>query len=676
MFLVSIECWQMYITRGSLMNNYITKKEQEITMFSNRGSGLKPKTCNQKLTLHHAQEVAKNKNGKCLSEKYKNVDTKLKWECEFGHQWEATLYNVRKIGSWCPECAGVAKLTLDEMKQLAERKKGKCLSNAYINSDSKLTWECEFGHQWDALPNSIKNKKSWCPECAERKKLTISQMKELAISKGGKCLSASYKNNRSKLKWECEFGHQWNASPSSILNGNSWCPDCAGNVKQTIEAMRELARNRNGECLSVEYTNSHSKLTWQCHLGHQWEATPSDIKNGKWCRHCYKSKRKGENAIRCFFEKIFNKKFPSSRPLWLMYEGGRLELDGYCEELQIAFEYQGQYHFDKTAYWYPDKSISFERRQLIDEYKRKTCEENKVLLIEINELNPRSNPDKWKDTIKRILISKDIAIPSNYDAIPFGAVEYHSSGNYTQEAYEIAKLNLGMCHSENILYKEQLVEWECHLGHRWSASLSQVILRNTWCPSCARRKKLTIKQMQALAKLKGGKCLSTEYINARTELLWECSEGHRWLAIPSSIKNNDSWCLECSGSKKLTIDNMKELAKKRNGECLSDQYNGNKVNLIWKCNLGHIWQATPSSIKNRGAWCPVCGGSNKLTIEQMQELAKLKGGKCLSTVYVNARTKLLWECSAGHQWLAIPDKIKNIGRWCKECKKSKSTIIS
>ena len=115
---------------------------------------------------------------------------------------------------------------------------------------------------------------------------------------------------------------------------------------------------------------------------------------------------------------------------------------------------------------------------------------------------------------------------------------------------------------------------------------------------------------------------------------------------------------------------MKELAKKRKGECLSDQYDGGKANLIWKCNLGHIWQATPSSIKNRGAWCHECGGSSKLTIEQMQALAKLKGGKCLSTVYVNARTKLLWECDIGHQWFAAPDKIKNAERWCKACAKS------
>lgn len=658
------------------MNDFISNKEQGSALCSNMNSGLKPKT-NQKLTLQHAQEVAKNKNGKCLSEEYINVDTKLKWECEFGHQWEASLYNVRNIGSWCHYCVGFAKLTIDEMKQLAESKKGKCLSTVYINSDTKLRWECEFGHQWDALPNSVKNKKSWCPDCAKRKKLTINQMQEFAILKGGKCLSSAYKNNRNKLKWECKFGHQWDALPYSILSGDSWCPDCAGNIKHTIEDMRELAKNRNGECISVEYVNSKSKLTWQCQLGHHWEATPSDIKNGKWCRHCDKSKRKGENATRYFFEKIFNNKFPSSRPLWLIYEGGRLELDGYCEDLQIAFEYQGQYHFDRTAYWYPDKSISFERRQLIDEYKRTTCEENKVLLIEINELNPRSNPDKWKDIIKRVLISKGIAIPSNYDAIPFGAVEYHSSGNYTKEAHELAKLKQGICHSENVLYREQAVEWECHLGHRWSASLSQVILRNTWCSSCARRKKLTINQMQDLARLKGGKCLSTEYVNANTKLLWECSEGHQWLAIPSSIKKNSgTWCLECTGSKKLTIDDMQELAKKRNGKCLSDQYNGTKGSLVWQCNLGHIWRASPSSIKYKGAWCHECGRSKKLTIEQMQELAKSNGGKCLSTMYVNARSKLLWECSAGHQWFATPSKIRNAGRWCMQCKKiAKQKII-
>ena len=42
----------------------------------------------------------------------------------------------------------------------------------------------------------------------------------------------------------------------------------------------------------------------------------------------------------------------------------------------------------------------------------------------------------------------------------------------------------------------------------------------------------------------------------------------------------------------------------------------------------------------------------KLTIEQMQALAKKRGGECLSTTYVNKRTKLLWRCLEGHEWEA------------------------
>ena len=38
--------------------------------------------------------------------------------------------------------------------------------------------------------------------------------------------------------------------------------------------------------------------------------------------------------------------------------------------------------------------------------------------------------------------------------------------------------------------------------------------------------KFTIKDMQGIAEARGGKCLSTEYVNSNTHLEWECSEGH------------------------------------------------------------------------------------------------------------------------------------------------------
>lgn len=647
------------------MKNFIKNKEQNLSRFSNKDSVLKPETCNQKLTLHHAQEVAKNQNGKCLSEEYINVDTKLKWQCEFGHQWDSSLYSVRNIGSWCHYCAGFAKLTIDEMKQLAERKKGKCLSTIYINSSTKLTWECELGHQWKASPSSIKGG-HWCRRCAGLAKHTIEQMHEIAKQQGGECLSKEYINSKTKLKWKCKLGHIWDAQPSSILSG-TWCGDCSGNVKLSIEHMNEIAALRDGKCLSNQYINSKSKMLWECKYGHTWLATAGDIRDSKWCSICYCSKRRGENAVRNFFESIFNTKFPSARPEWLIFEGKRIELDGYSESLKIAFEYQGRYHFNEKDHWYPNKSISFKRRQLIDAHKRIACIENNTTLIEIHEFNPRDNPIKWKNDIKKTIESSGVVVPENFDDVPFGRIEFFSSKNYLDEAHEIATMNKGQCLSKIILYREQHVEWECSLGHTWAASLSQVILRNTWCPTCAGKKKLNIEEMRALAINNNGLCISTTYTNAKTKLKWQCEFGHQWDALPLSIKRG-SWCPTCFGRVKFTIEIMHDLAKQRGGECLSKVYVNTKSKLTWKCQFDHIWDSRPSNII-LGKWCHHCGGSFKLTIENMQELARSKGGKCLSTVYVNARTKLLWECSEGHQWFAVPSKIKNTGRWCKQCKK-------
>ncbi len=56
--------------------------------------------------------------------------------------------------------------------------------------------------------------------------------------------------------------------------------------------------------------------------------------------------------------------------------------------------------------------------------------------------------------------------------------------------------------------------------------------------------------MRVTAAKRNGKCLSKKYINSTTKLLWECSEGHKWEAIPSSIRFG-KWCPYCSGNRKL-----------------------------------------------------------------------------------------------------------------------------
>ena len=55
--------------------------------------------------LKELQEIAKLRRGKLLSEKYINAITKLKWQCKESHIWEARPNDIKK-GSWCPYCVG------------------------------------------------------------------------------------------------------------------------------------------------------------------------------------------------------------------------------------------------------------------------------------------------------------------------------------------------------------------------------------------------------------------------------------------------------------------------------------------------------------------------------------------------------------------------------------------
>ncbi len=241
----------------------------------------------RKGNIEELQKIAQSKGGKCLSKKYINNHTHLNWECENGHKWKATPHGI-KAGKWCSKCSGNVKGTIEEMQSLAQVKGGKCLSKVYINNSTHLLWRCEKGHKWEAIPNDIKQG-SWCPVCAKDwSRGTIEQMQEIAYSKGGRCLSQKYVDRETHLQWQCENGHKWDSSPTTIIKG-SWCPECyVDSRRKTIQEMQELSLVKNGKCLSKQYINNYTKLLWQCENGHKWKAVPTVIMRGSWCPYCVK----------------------------------------------------------------------------------------------------------------------------------------------------------------------------------------------------------------------------------------------------------------------------------------------------------------------------------------------------------------------------------------------------
>jgi hypothetical protein len=121
----------------------------------------------------------------------------------------------------------IARYTIKSMQKIARSKEGKCLSVEYKGQRHKLIWMCKFGHTWEANPNSLIHLNSWCPDCAGNKKLDLEAIKRMAKAKGGLSLEEAYLNSKHKMLWECKYGHQWYASTFSIRNRSSWCPECS-----------------------------------------------------------------------------------------------------------------------------------------------------------------------------------------------------------------------------------------------------------------------------------------------------------------------------------------------------------------------------------------------------------------------------------------------------------------
>lgn len=123
-----------------------------------------------KLTLEDCKKTAHERGGLCLSEEYINEKEKMKWTCSYNHEWSATYNNVKK-GSWCPECAGNIKFSMDDCIRLASVNGGKCLTTEYANVDAIIKWKCVCGHVINKSFYKMK-KYGWkCKECEMENKL-------------------------------------------------------------------------------------------------------------------------------------------------------------------------------------------------------------------------------------------------------------------------------------------------------------------------------------------------------------------------------------------------------------------------------------------------------------------------------------------------------------------------
>ena len=499
------------------------------------------------------------------------------------------------------------------------------------------------------------------------KKHSIEYVQSIAQDRNGKCLSIEYRNAHTKMEWECSERHKWKATFHSVKNRKTWCKICSGKEPHTLEKMQQIAKQRGGKCLSIEYQNAHTKMEWECSEGHQWWAKANSIyqqngEKGSWCLECagnkpltlekmkkfaadkggkciseeYKNvdaalewmcgdghvfkrtygsmKQNGtfctvcssnfsEEQCRSVFEQLTGSSFPTKRPAWLMGAHGK------------PLELDGYNEALKIAFEYngkqhfsentswPSSEQNLQKIQSRDALKVRLCRENNVALFQINY-------DDDPELIPDIILNQYYELKANPKLFDFSV-----------------KIDLS------------------------------TVQGNIW----------RLNEMREIAKKRGGKCLSKVYKTRKQQLKWQCKCGYIWWASPSNVKHQETRCPKCAKNLRLTIDDLKQFARKKKGKCLSKKIENSQDHLLWECNKGHQWNARASVVHAGISWCPECHGGVRLSMDEMHSMAAKFGGKCLSTHYQNVHTDLTWECKNGHRFKQKPRNIRRYDKWCDKC---------
>jgi hypothetical protein len=235
--------------------------------------------------------------------------------------------------------------------------------------------------------------------------------------------------------------------------------------------------------------------------------------------------------------------FKKARPIWLRNSDGyQMELDGYSQTLKIAFEHQGTQHY-RSIKFFDFSKAKLKKIQENDQKKRDLCRNNGITLIEVPSILEILGIENVKSFIREELLKNGIPLPHNFENKEVGLSSVYCS-NKLGELQAIAWDRGGKLISEKYLGIFEYLEWECAEGHRFRAAPNNVKNSGSWCPKCLGRGR-NIQDMNAVAVARGGKCLSEEYVNSVTPLLWSAKKITNGMLDPSNVLFG-TWCPICA----------------------------------------------------------------------------------------------------------------------------------
>jgi hypothetical protein len=360
-----------------------------------------------------------------------------------------------------------------------------------------------------------------------------------------------------KMSWRCSEGHIFAASPSNRVRGNTGCPICSGNQVLTgfndlVTTHPELAKQADGWDPKLVSRGAILKRSWKCKQGHIWNASPN----------ARTRKDGGSNCPYCSNQKL---------------------LVGYNDLATTNPDLAKQAHN-----WDPSSVIGGISKKM--EWR---CEYDHVWIATVN------SRDRMK--LGCPYCSNKIVKPGFNDlASMFPVIATEADG------WDPTLVLSG---------SGQKKSWICLNGHRWITKVAYRSVRGWGCPYCSNQRLLlgfndfATTHPKIAAEAVGWDTTGVT-AGSMEKRKWRCPLGHEYFSLVRDRAQRDTGCTTCAGKNVVIGFNdlastHPHLASQAVGWDATEVSAGSNKKLMWKCELGHEWNATVAN-RNTGRGCPTC----------------------------------------------------------------------
>lgn len=326
------------------------------------------------------------------------------------------------------------------------------LTQLTTGSKHKVWWQCDKGHEWEAVVSDRAGKtKTGCPYCSGKK--VFSGFNDLATTHPELALEWHPEKNiinvtevsrghRGNVWWyKKECGHEWESNVLNRVSGNG-CYQCLGRkksspqgfLKEDATLFAELHPNKNihvDETLLKKF--SSVSVWWLGQCGHEWKSSPAVRSSSKGCPYC------SSNQVLVGFNDLVTK-FPYIAAEWHPTKNSNLMLEKIAPG-------------SKKKVWWLGSKCGHEWKSSI---------------------SGRTGRDKTNCPY-----CSNRATLSGFNDLATTHPELLEEWDYNK--------NITTLPTDVVAGSGIKVWWQCNKGHEWESKITNRALVKSGCPGCAAR---------------------------------------------------------------------------------------------------------------------------------------------------------------------------------------------